>query len=423
MDKITFGFIIFISIICIPYARAEDDEEKLSIHGFLQANYSVRTGNPDTGSLKNGDFLSGEERVQLEIARRGQDDEAGLFLKTDLFHNALEAETDLELREAYLDLKLAPVNLRLGRQIVTWGIADFLFINDTSPKDWQAFFSGRPLEYMKIGMDCLKVDFKGEAVSAEMLVIPPAFQPDRLPSPDGFFFYNPMSGISQNQEIPERDKDNTEFAFRLYRNIAQTDVALYMYKGFFRSPAMQPNTLPVPTLITLNYPKLNVYGLSAQRNMLQGVVGLEAGYYDSRNDRDGADSFIPNSQTRMLLGYQRQLWSDCTLWLQYYGEYMHQYGDYENNLIPGFPKQDRLRRVATARLMHFFNYQTWQVSLLAFYGFDEDDYTMISEVKYQVNDKSWIALGLNLFGGKEDTTSLGQFEKNDNSYLTMRYNF
>ena len=27
------------------------------------------------------------------------------------FHNALEAETDLELREAYLDLKLAPVNL------------------------------------------------------------------------------------------------------------------------------------------------------------------------------------------------------------------------------------------------------------------------------------------------------------------------
>ena len=422
MDKMTFWLITLMTIICIPYARAEEEEERLSIHGFLQSDYSVRTGRQDTSSLKDGDFLLGEERVQLEIERHSQDDEAGLFLKADAFHNALEGQTDMELREGYLILHLSPISLRLGRQIVTWGISDFLFINDVFPKDWQSFFSGRPMEYLKIGADCLKADFKGKTISAEILVIP-FFQPDRLPSAERFFFYNPMAGIDQREELPAKDKDNTEFALRLYRHIARTDFALYTYRGFFRSPAMQPDTLPVPTLITLDYPKLRVYGLSAQKSMGQGVTGLEVGYYESKDDRDGTNSFITNSHTRGLVGYQRQLWSDCTLWLQYYGEYMHQYNAYENNLMSGFPKQDRFREVATFRLTQFFNYQTCQVSLLAFYGISEKDYFIIPEVKYQVNDKSWIALGVNLFGGKKDTTFFGQFEKNDNMYLTMRSNF
>ncbi|MEW6027637.1 MAG: DUF1302 family protein [Planctomycetota bacterium] len=420
MDKITFGFIIFVSVICAAYVRADDEDGKLSLHGFLQANYSVRTGNPDTGSLKNGDFLLGEERLQLELEKQAGEGKA--FLKADLFHNALDGSSDMELREGYLNLNLDSFNLRLGRQIITWGIADFLFINDVFPKDWSAFFSGRPLEYLKIGTDCIKTDFKIGATSAEIIAAP-FFQPDNLPSGESFFFYNPMAGISQNEEKPDREKENTEFALRLYRNIAGTDFALYTYKGFFRSPAMQPDTLPVPTLITLHYPDLRVYGLSAQRTLFQGVTGLELGFYDSRDDRDGTDPFIPNSHTRGLLSYQRQLWSDCTAYLQYYGEYMSRYNDYKNNLMPGFPEQDHLRQVATFRLTHFFDYQTWQVSLLMFYGVSEKDYFIIPEVKYQVNDQFWIALGLNLFGGENDTTFFGQFEKNDNLYLAVRSNF
>lgn len=420
MDKITFRLIVIISIICIPYAGAEDDDEKLSIHGFLQANYSVRTGNPDTSSLKGGDFLLGEERLQLEIQRQGNDD--GLFLKSDVFHDSVDGATGIELREGYLSLNLNPVNLRLGRQIITWGISDFLFINDTWPKDWQSFFSGRPLEYLKIGVDCVKADFKGSAISAELVVIP-SFQPDNLPSGDRFFFYNPMGGISQREELPGKEKENAEFALRLYRNVADTDLALYTYKGFFRSPAMKPDTLPVPTLITLHYPTLEVYGFSAQRSMFDGVAGLEMGYYHSSDDPNGIDPFITNSHTRGLVGYQRQLWADCTLWLQYYGEYMQQYDEYKDNLLPGFTRQERFKQTATVRLVHFFNYQTWQVSLLGLYGISEKDYFIIPEIKHQVNDKFGVTLGLNLFGGIKDTTFFGQFEENDNLYLTMRSTF
>jgi hypothetical protein len=37
--------------------------------------------------------------------------------------------------------------------IITWGVGDLLFINDVFPKDWESFFSGRPPEYLKLGVD------------------------------------------------------------------------------------------------------------------------------------------------------------------------------------------------------------------------------------------------------------------------------
>ena len=49
--------------------------------------------------------------------------------------------------------------MRAGRQIITWGLGDLIFINDVFPKDYEAFFSGRPMEYMKKGVDGVKIGY------------------------------------------------------------------------------------------------------------------------------------------------------------------------------------------------------------------------------------------------------------------------
>ncbi len=48
------------------------------------------------------------------------------------------------VREAYADYSRAWLDLRLGRQIITRGVGDLVFINDVFPKDWSAFFPGGP---------------------------------------------------------------------------------------------------------------------------------------------------------------------------------------------------------------------------------------------------------------------------------------
>ena len=423
LKTIKIGMIFVILLVSNTSAPAEE----VSLHGFVQGNYAARITGEELPGPEGGDFILGEERLQIKLAASSQG--AGFFLKTDFFRDAVSRTTDppagragTDLREAYLDYGGGSFDLRLGRQIITWGVGDLLFINDVFPKDYAAFFSGRPLEYLKIGSDAFKADFFSDRISAELVVIP-FFQSDNLPAPDRFFLSDPFPGLQRMTEEPRADLENTELALRLYRNLSGFDTAVYAYKGFFRTPGMRTDDPISPTQVTLFFPRRAVYGASAQGNALGGVVGLEAGYDDSLDDRTGTDPAIQNSMVKYLAGYQRQIWTDFTAGLQYYGEYLLDYGSYRDALPAGFPAQDRLRQIVTIRLTQFLRYQTVRLSLFGFYSPTDEDYYFIPEVRYSFTDALWGAMGANIFGGREETTFFGQLDENDNVYVTARYEF
>jgi hypothetical protein len=152
------------------------------------------------------------------------------------------------------------------------------------------------------------------------------------------------------------------------------------------------------------------------------VLSLEAGYYDSRQNRGGTNPLTPNSQTRFLTGYQKQLWEDFTLGVQYYGEYMHNYSNYMQNLPAGFPADGRYRDLATVRLTQLLKHQTLRLSLFSFYSLSHGDYMLNPEAKYNFTDHIWTALGANIFGGS-GTTQFGQLKRDSNLYVQTRYEF
>ena len=186
---------------------------------------------------------------------------------------------------------------------------------------------------------------------------------------------------------------------------------------------MMPDNFMTPASLTLFYPELSVYGASLQGKALDGVLSLEAGYYDSRQDRKGTDPMTPNSQTRFLVGYQRQMWEDFTLGLQYYGEYMQDYTEYKKNLPAGFPKEKRLHELVSVRLTQFLLHQTLKLSWFSFWSPSDGDYLLNPEVKYNFSDHVWAAIGGNVFGGGKKWSQFGQLDKNDNIYLQLRYEF
>ncbi len=391
---------------------------ELFFNGFVQGNYSA---NLETSNPNGDDFKWAEEKVQIKIG--GDKDPFYLFLKIDLSYDHLDDETDLELREGYIDYLSESWDLRVGRQIITWGVGDLIFINDIFPKDYEAFFSGRPLEYLKIGSDAVKIGIYPRFISAELVIIP-FFESNNSPKRGRFWMFDPMPHITnRHEEEPITNLGNTELALRIYRNLIDYDVSLYFYKGFFRQSSMLPNNIPSPTKITLFYPELSVYGASLQGRVMNGIISFEVGYYDSRQDRKGTDSMIPNSQTRFLIGYQRQLWEDFTIGLQYYGAYMHDYSEYETNLPEGFPKEKRFHDLMTIRLTQLLRHQTLKVSFFSFWGLSEGDYMIIPEVKYNFSDHIWAALGANIFGGGEEWSQFGSLDKNDIIYTIIRYEF
>lgn len=422
MGKVNILLCLFISLAFTSSVKASE----LSLHGFLQTNYSVRVTDDNPQGAKQGNLILGEERIQLKGSLYPSKSKIGAFVKSDFYHDWVEEDWAFDFREGYLDLREDKFGLRIGREIITWGVGDLLFINDVFPKDWEAFYSGRPLEYLKIGVDNLKLDVYSDIVSAE-LVFMPFFEPDDLPSVGRFHFFDPYPNI-QNREIEKPDSaferfGNMEYALRLYRYIGDFDVSAYAYKGFFRSPGMKADSFNSPSTVSHFYPELAVYGLSAQKSALAGVVSAEYGYYDSLDDRSGKDPGINNSQSRFLVGYQKAFAEDFTVGMQYYGEWMHQYNQYKNNLPPAFPKKDRLHQYITLRFTKLLKYQTLKLSLVTFYSPDDEDSLVISEVSYNFTDNFQAILGANIFGGVDINTALGQHKKDDNIYVTVRYSF
>lgn len=412
-----FLFICLPSVLCHLYS-CDAIAADLSLHGFVQGNYSKDTGmdNPDGKEFK---LLEERAQLKLEISK----DPFRVFLKEDVFYDHLDHEAHAELREGYAGYTASAWDARLGRQIITWGLGDLLFINDVFPKDYEAFFSGRPLEYLKKGADAVKIGAYPGFVSAELILIP-IFEPNTFPDPRRFWMFDPLSGVTNRErQKPASTAENTEIALRLYRDVMRFDGSVYFYKGYFRQPSVLPDNPLAPTKLTFFYPKLNEYGASLQGRALDGVLSLEAGYYDSREDRSGSNPMIPNSQTRYLVGYQRQLWEDFTLGLQYYGEYMQDYDAYAENLPAGFPQYKRLHQLSTIRLTQFLRHQTLRLSFFAFYGISDRDYLLNPEVKYNFTDSIWLATGGNFFGGKKPWTQFGQLANNDNVYVQARYEF
>ncbi|MBI3596275.1 MAG: hypothetical protein HY203_03870 [Nitrospirae bacterium] len=393
------------------------------VHGFLQGESAYRLIQPDQcpqtqRSACQDEFVRGGERFQLELTPRG--DWWNFMGKAEVIHDAISGSVDVDLREGYLDVRFPALDLRLGRQIITWGIGDLIFITDVFPKDRVAFISGLPIEYMKKGSDAVNATAHWAGSSLQFVFIP-HFEADTVPEAGGRLSFNdPMAAIeARRTDEPSPAIENTEAALRIFGNVLGWDLSLSAYRGFFHTPAAEVE--PGPQL-RFFYPRLSVYGASAQGAALGGVLSLEAGYYDSRQDQSGLNPAIENSSIRLLTGYQREIIPDLTLSGQYYVQVMDDHAEFLRTLGPGMPRRPLARHVLTLRLTQLLLHQTLKLSLFVLGSPNEGDFYVNPEVKYDVTDAVWVALGINLFGGPL-ATEFGQFEGNSNLYLMARYAF
>jgi hypothetical protein len=392
----------------------------LSAHGFLEGAAGTRLTDSPT---QPKDATLGEGRLQVELIQEGPAD-SRLFFKADLIGDAVEERGDADLRELYLDLSPVPVlDIRAGRQILTWGTGDLIFINDLFPKDFVSFFIGRSLEYLKLGSDAVKFSLYPGPFSLDLVAVP-HFTPSEIPKEERLSFFNPFAnriaapGESLAMRKPAATPENTELALRFYRTFGSYEGVLYGFRGFFKEPVGMD-----PAGGTLFYPRLSVYGASVQGPLAGGVASLEFGYYDSREDRPGRNPWIENSSLRYLLGYERELRTDFTVRAQYYLEQMLDYGAYKASLPPGAPGKKEYRHLLFLRLTRLLRYQTMEISFIGFYVPSDRDGMVNPQVSYKITDRLSVASGANVFFGKKDFTQFGQLDRDDNLYLRMRANY
>ncbi len=325
----------------------------------------------------------------------------------------------LDLREAHLEYSpFKFLDMRVGRQILTWGVGDLLFINDLFPKDWKAFFTGKRTAYLKAPANALKFSFYHSAVNLDLAYMP-KFQSDRFIDGSVLSYYSPYTGsiVGKSSLIeavrPESTFRNGEISLRFHRLLGNFEMALYGYHGFWKTPeGVCSKGLPY-------FPELWVSGFSLRAPILKGVTSFEYGHYFSSEDIDGDNPFIKNSEDRFLIGYEREVVSNFNASAQYYLVYMNDYEKHEKLLPPTAYKVNEFHQMITLRLSLLLLNQNMNIGMFTFYSpTDVDVYGRVN-LSYKFNDLLTMDMGFNLFTGKEINTFWGQFKESSNIYMGM----
>ncbi len=407
-----------------PHVHAAEGNENffpdqfapVEIHGFLEMRAGCRT---QKDSNERGRSVM-EGRLQAEFFT--YTDWAEFKYKGDVWGDGVTERGEYDTREAWVFSRpTESLDIKVGRQVLTWGTGDLVFLNDMFPKDWQSYFIGRDKEYLKAPSDAAKISFFTKPANIDV-VYTPKFDPDRYITGEYISYWNgtQKSIAGQDKRVHSKKPDSwfqdDEVAMRVYRNINNYELALYGYRGFWKRPGGQ-----TPSGIAI-FPGLNVYGASARGQVGPGIGNIELAYYQSADDESGSDPLINNSEMRYLAGYTQDLAKDFNVSLQYYVEQLLDYSDYKASLTGG-PARDRGRHVITLQLTKLLMNQNLELSLSSYYSPSDRDAYLRPNIRYKYNDKIVLEGGANIFLGEESHTFFGQFENNTNIYAAVRYSF
>ena len=158
-------FLILATLISAAvFAQDGGGDFKVKVKGFADSYHAVRCNEPN-------DWMSSRSRLRGEISLKKNNSE--LFFSANAVYNSLISDySGFKIRELFVSQTLGNFELRAGRQIITWGVADALRITDlVSPMDYSEFLA-QDYDDIRIPENALRVKFTKNSFAFEMLAVP-----------------------------------------------------------------------------------------------------------------------------------------------------------------------------------------------------------------------------------------------------------
>lgn len=426
--------------------EADTFAKGLDWSGFLDVEFGGHIG-PD--SAQEREIVLNQRLLRLQTSLHAQ--RTSFLLKLDVVDDSVTGVREAQIREGVIKLTPADwMDLRVGKQVTTWGVGDLVFINDLFPKNWVAMFLGRDPEFWKDPADALRVSVYFGRWTWEV-VYHPQFAPDTTPTGCRFSVFDPNTqqaaaypaqcGATNPSPGQNGEYADGEAATRLKAQAGSYELALYAYTGFFKSPrglqwadatgTPTGNTGPTPgaedALLVPYHPRLNVYGLSAEGQLGPGIVSLETGYYESKDDPDGTNSLIENSLWKYLAGYRLDWSAHLGTGVQWYRERMEDHDAYLATRDPAAAVQprDEARDTYTLRVTVKLMQETLWLSLFHFERPQDKDRLSKLDLSKRLNDNLLVATGVNVFDGEAgyEDREFGMLKNDDNAFARLRFSF
>jgi len=197
------------------------------VKGFVDTYHALRTSD-------EVDWMSSRTRVRGEF--RLEKDGGGAFVSANLVYNALlKDKSGFQLREAYAYWGNERWDIRAGKQIISWGVADGLRVTDLiSPMDYSEFLA-QDYDDIRVPVGALRLRFIQDAWNLEAVAVPvPEFFV--LPTDEA----NPWSVGALPPEVkPSKVAKNMEYGTRFSCYLGGIDFSLMALRTWSKMPELQ----------------------------------------------------------------------------------------------------------------------------------------------------------------------------------------
>ena len=406
MNKIT-AFTIVVAGTVASLAMAQ--ESPFQFNGFVDTYHAIQTEWPH-------DFTTSRTRLRAEL--RVDYENAYLFASLNGIHNSiLDDRTGIQLQEAYFNYSNSFVEIRAGRQIVVWGVADGLRVTDLiSPVDYTEFMSS-DYDDMRMAVDGIRIKYPGERVNAEVVYVPvPRYfqmpigednpwRPD-LPEKASFDF----------PEGPEPRFKNGDFGTRVSFFLSNLDFSISALHTHNQSPVTVAGYDPVKDSIVIRgiHETMTMFGGDMSMPLGEFVLRLEiAEYLDEALGYANNLDYARKNTFNALGGIDWYAGDNWTFMVQYLHKYI---ADYSDELAA-----ERNSSQVTFRISKELLNNTLKLALYGMFDIDNLGYYARVSGDYALSDQVTLSLGYDHFGGKRG--QLAGYDKNREVWAKAKYYF
>jgi hypothetical protein len=377
-------FALLLCIIPRPASAQDEDSLRVGVKGFVDTYHAVRTEAPN-------DWMSSRSRVRGEVTlEKGN---AGAFVSANLIHNAiLKDRSGFQLREAYAYYSDDHWDVRAGRQIITWGVADALRLTDIiSPMDYTEFLA-QDYDDIRIPVGGLRLRYSREKWSAEAVAIPVSSFFDLPTDPE-----NPWSvGPVLIGDEPKCRLCNMEYGGRLSFFLSGIDFSFSALHTWNKQPVMCNGVG--------EYRRMTMLGGDVSVPVGKCVIRGEVAEYLDELQSGGACA----ASTNALVGLDWYAGNDWTLSAQYSHKYVA-LGEHRNTGL------------STLRISKDLLHNTLSLQTFAYIDVTNGGVFNRLSADYALNDQLHAIVGYDYFHA--DSGMFTVYKMNSELFVKLKYSF
>lgn len=408
-------FIIAIVLFCLAHlgVRGQDgDNLRFRYKGFVDTYHAMRSQSP-------GDYMSSRTRVRFETTLEKGDVSA--FVSMNALYNAkIDDESGFFLREAYLAYQKNGWDLKAGKQIITWGVADGLRVTDQiSPMDYSEFLA-QDYDDIRVPVGAIRLGYGTPSFHIEGIFVP---VPEFFVLP--YDTINPWAVTMNGMPCDVKDQKpgfklkNSEYGIRASFYFSGIDFSLCALRTWNKMPAFIVNGYSdngKELEVTTAYDRMTMIGadisLPVEKFVLRGEIAQNFGELQSLSVTSGKP--LEKNTTNALIGIDWYPGNDWTVMLQYQHTYI---SDYEEAI-----SAYRNTGMATANIKKELLRNTLKLSAMGRIDCSNEGAFFIRfNADYLLTDQITLTAGYDWFNADKGTFAM--YKDNSEVFVKAKFSF